>query len=155
MFGAFMALYLKTRIDKRLEIKYIKISLDDELSEIISIISKMDETFSKTSRIPNEYLNDLDSSTESFHHNRNKLYMIAHDDLRREILSFYKSLEVSVVKYQNKVDTLALPTPGEAANHELVAVMTTFREHSSRASAIKSTLKKYCYYLLWIPTKGR
>lgn len=146
--GGFFAVIFRLRLERKQEINHIKISLTDELDEICSIITKMNETYSATTPhiISNQYLNDLSKNTESFNFHRQKFYLINNPDLRKEIVSFYKKLSKNISDSLNTVGTLGESQTG----NDHAQIVTNFNNISTEAAGISRKITSYKYKALWI-----
>jgi hypothetical protein len=144
--GGFFAVVIRARMDKRTEINYIQTALNDELVTICSIIDKLNETCRTTHTIPNTYLNELNDNKESFNYHRIKIFLINNEDLRREIVVFYKDLDEVIKDSINKVGKLG-DTESDAHDH----IASKFTQLKSKALSLKTNLAnhKYKVFLLF------
>lgn len=143
--GGFFATLVSSRIQKKNEVEFIKISLIDELHEINSIISRMIDTHKTAHPLPNSYLNDLQSNTDSFKHHKKRLFLIRNETLRRDTVSFYKNLSESIEDSINQVGKLG-DTESDTTFDKIV---TKFTGIQTQAAAIKLRIEKYKYYIIW------
>jgi len=136
-FGGFMGEVLNIFMQNKRERTYIIISLDDELTEIIDIISKFSETFENSGNANKKYIVDLSNSMSSFALHKNKLYLFKNYTLRRRITSFYKSLNNIISEDGSKVGTLAQTAEAKAEQREIVK---KFKDIVTTANSIKDSL---------------
>lgn len=147
--GGFIATIVNSRVLKKSEIEYIKIGLIDELHEICSIIGKMKDTYKTTHIVSNSYLNDLQKNTDSFKYHKQRLFLIRKENLRREIVQFYKDLEENISESINKVGKL-----GEAqVDNTHDQIVSKFIDIQTAASSIEDKVKNYKYMILWFSSK--
>jgi len=144
--GGFFAVIIRSRVEKKQQLDYLKISLADELHDIVSIIEKMSETFTKTDNIHNDYINSLTANAESFNATKQKLFIIEKEDLRRDIIGFYKKLSETNKDSINKVGSLAEESKINPNNE----IIRKFEALSATATAIKQKIKAYKYCAFWV-----
>lgn len=145
--GGFFAVIFRLRLERREEINHIKTSLTDELTEIASIISKLNDTYNATSPhiIPNTYLNDLNENMGSFDFHKQKLYLISDSTLRKDISVFYKKLSKNINDSINTVGQLGESQIG-SDHQQIVSAFTTL---ATEAKALGIRISNYKYGLIW------
>lgn len=144
--GGFFAVIIRSRLERKQEVEFIKISFIDELNEICLIISNMTETHRTSKSIQNEYLNSLSENTEVFTINKQKLFFIDKEDLRRDIISFYKKLNENIQDSINKVGTLSQDTQGDQSS----AIVQKFETIAASAKTINTKIQAYKYCVFWM-----
>ena len=144
--GGFGAVIIRSRVEKRDEIEYIKIGLTDELKEICSIMQKLQETYKTTKIVSNSYLNELNDNTESYLHHKQRIFLIKDSDLRRKIAVFYKDLHEQIKDSLNKVGKLG-ENPADGAHDPIVQ---KFNSIQSKGEEVYNELSKYRYKIFWI-----
>jgi len=143
--GGFLAVSIRSRIDKKAEIVYIKIGLSDELDEICTIVDKLIETCSATHIIPNSYLNNLNDNNTAYGYHKLKLFLINDAKLRKEITSFYKELSEIILDSRNKVGKL-----GESANDDHDKIAEKFVAIKAKTESVRTKISKYKYKPYWL-----
>src|SRR3989339_972550 len=88
------------------ELKSIKVSIGDELSEIESNIHNMYEVWEKAKTLSPSYLAALLQSTTAFDTLRTRLFLIKDQTLRKKVVAFYKKLKDAIKKHEGKVGSL-------------------------------------------------
>lgn len=145
--GGFAAVFIRARLDKRQEINYIKISINDELHDICDIIGRLNETYSKSQLVSNDYLNELSKSTDSYKFHKQRMFILNSESLRRDIYNFYKKLDVIINESRNRVGTLGeKPTDSNSSHDSIINKLTSI---STEAYTLSQRLKKYKYRLFW------
>jgi len=138
--GGFFAAFARLRLETGQEIDFVKISLNDELQEICSIISKMTETHRASGSIPKMYFDDLSENTDSFKQHKPRLFLVGSSDLRKEICDFYKDLTAEIKKSQNTVGTLNEVDAQTTVTTEVIANFTAIK---SKAETLKTHIGNY------------
>ena len=136
--GGYFAVRIRLNAERKQEVKVIKISLCDELDEIIAIIDKLLESARVSHIIHNDYLNDLKNTTEAFDFHRQKFYIFKDDSLRKDILKFYRGLVKSINESLNVSGTLQQNPPTNSDS-----TIQTFRNHKTEACSLRTHLHKY------------
>jgi hypothetical protein len=80
----------RARRERARELEAIKSSLRDELNEIETTIKNMREVREKSKILYPSYVNDMLANTTAFDSLRLRLFLIKDDELRKQIVSFYK-----------------------------------------------------------------
>jgi hypothetical protein len=121
------------------ELKAIKIGIADELSEIESVIKNMHEVWEKSKVFHPTYVADLLASTSAYDVARPRLFLIRNQELRKQLVVFYKKLKDTAKKSEGKLGTLA-DTPEAIA--EQTGFETSFQQLGTDAKLIKEKLDK-------------
>lgn len=143
IFGGSTAVVVRLRLEKKQEIAYIKITFVDEIQEIYTIIDKMCETHKTTNTVPMTYINDISENTKSFETNKQRLFLIGDQSLRKRIYDFYKKLNNEIKK---AVETVGSLKEGDA---QTAAVISTFNGIQTEAKALEKAIKDYKYKAFW------
>ena len=120
------------------ELKAIKISLCDELGEIVTTVKNMHEVWEKSKILYPSYISDLASNTTAFDSLRQRLFLISDDALRTQIVAFYKKLKDTAKKSRGKVGTLAQTAEALA---EQTGIESDFKTLGAEAKLIQDSLK--------------
>ncbi|MCK5319864.1 hypothetical protein KAJ61_00560 [Candidatus Parcubacteria bacterium] len=141
--GAFLAIlggavveYVKIYFDKRQELKCIKISLNDELEEIIDIINKLNEMWEQKKIVHKTYINDLESNMTTYEHHRTRLFLFTDSKIRRSISKFYKDLKKNINDTKKEAGTLDDSAESIA---EQTQINTKFADLKTRAIGINKS----------------
>ena len=129
--------WLKLRMEKRQELKFLKISFVDELHEICSIIEKLSETWERSSMVHKAYIDELSDNMSAFGHHRNRIFLFKKTTVRRELITFYKKLKEAIKDCEGKVGSLA-ETP--EAKSEQEAVKNKFCTLKTEAETLEGKL---------------
>lgn len=92
--------------ERRSELKAIKSSLSDELSEIELTVKNMHEVWEQTHIFGVKYVTDLLTCTSTYDSYRQRFFLIKDTELRKEITAFYKKMKDTVKKAEGKVGSL-------------------------------------------------
>jgi hypothetical protein len=138
--GGVVGEYLKVRMQNRKERNYIISNLEDELVEIIDIISKFNETFenSGTGTANKKYIIDLGNSMSLYTNHKDRLFLFKNKSLRREINVLYKDLKTLISESEGKVGTLANTPESKAQQKEIVQ---KYKDISTQAQTLKGKFK--------------
>lgn len=146
--GGFFAVIARLRLERKQEIDYIKISLIDELEELVVIIGNMLKTQETAKSLPKIYLDDMLENTESFKEHKKRLFLINKKEVRKAICDFYKKLESGIKSSNNAVGTLDESNTQQAA--EVTKVVNSFTLMKTEATDLQTTISTYKYKILWL-----
>ncbi len=145
VFGAFLAVGGGAANDefaswrsRRRERKAISISISDELTEILQILSNIKTVWEATRTLVPSHLKDLKTCTSTYDGLRQRLFLIKNEKLRKEITAFYRDLKSAVNSNAHKAGSLS---KNETAQKEQEEIANKFIGFISRAENIQSKLK--------------
>lgn len=124
---------------KREERKNLKIMLSDDLTEVITIISNMNEVWDKTKELFPAYLYDLESCMPTCRDNRMQLTLLKDEELRNDILTFYRDFQGTIQSNAKKAGNLAETSESQSEQKEIAEKIA---ELGKRAQDLKIRLKK-------------
>lgn len=117
--GGWLGYEIRAKRDDRRELGAMKTTLGDELSSIEGTIRTMHETWTQSQVLYPAYISDLSSSTSSYENLRMRLFLIKDEELRKEIIMFYKKFKDILIKSEGNVGTLAESTEAVAAQTKI------------------------------------
>lgn len=145
VFGALLAIvggYIGDEIrswrERSRERDSIKISLRDEISDIKSTIDKMHEVWTQASVLSSGYISSLISNTEAYDNLRIRLFLIKEEDVRKEIVGFYKELRDTCKKSRGKIGSLGDSTE---IRTEQTNIHSDFQSLGTKAHTLIGKLK--------------
>ena len=145
--GGILAILLNSRSEQKKEIEYIKISLEDEISEFQTTIRNMLETTKTSQYIPKKYLDELSANMEFFYNHRTKLFLINNKETRRQIRTFYKHLKDQI---ESTMSSKALGSLDDAVtNPDLDKAVNTFNKILTDATSLEATLNQINFKILY------
>jgi uncharacterized protein YeeX (DUF496 family) len=136
--GGFIGDEFRSYRERQRERKAIKISIIDELEDIMTIIKNMHEVWEKSKLLHPSYVADLLASTSIYESFRTRLFLIKEAELRKELNAFYKKLKDLAHKSEGKLGSLA-DTP--EASTEQSGFDAAFQALGSDAKTIKEKLE--------------
>jgi hypothetical protein len=113
----------------------IKISLVDELQEIVSTIEGMHEVWEETQILSRRYVTTLLNGTSVYNNFRMRFFLIKDSKLRKEIHDFYKKLQNTATKVDDKLGNLS-------ESEEQSKFDDQFQTISNEAKALQKKLDK-------------
>jgi len=131
------------RRDCSREVKSIKVSIGDELSEIETTIQKMNEVWEKSKTLYPSYLSALQENTSAFDGLRERLFCLKNATLRKRVVAFYKKFKDTVKENKGKVGSLA-ETPDVKAEQANIA--STFKALEGEAKSIREELESKSWW---------
>ena len=141
--GGILAILLNSRSEQNKEIEYIKISLEDEISEFQTTIRNMLETTKTSQYIPKKYLDELSANMEFFYNHRTKLFLINNKETRRQIRMFYKHLKEAI-------ELTLISDSMDNTNKAVDKSVNTFNKILADATSLETTLKGIKFKILYI-----
>lgn len=149
IFGGFLANLIKLRLENKQEVKCIKISLIDEVTELSKIISRMLETQKTAKNLNKNYLDELLENIEAFNSHKNRLFLISDKKTRDDLRQFYKKLVAETKKSLNSSVVGTLNEDDHQQTAKVSEVVTIFGKIEAEALGLINTLDKYKYKALW------
>ena len=93
--GGVVTEILKSWLESRKDLKILKTLLLDNLHEVITILENLIEVFKQANQISPAYLEQLDEQSKFFDGTlKEKTFAINKEDLRKDIIAFYKKLKI-------------------------------------------------------------
>ena len=148
--GGFLATVIKLRLENKQEIKCIKISLVDEVSELSKIIGRMLETQKTSKNLHKNYLDEILENMESFDGYKNRSFLIGDKTTRDDLRQFYKKL---IIETKNSLNSSVVGTLNEddiQQTAKVSAVVTSFTTIGTEAKNLITTIESYKYKAFWI-----
>ena len=140
--GGILAILLNSRSEQKKEIEYIKISLEDEISEFQTTIRNMLETTKTSQYIPKKYLDELSANMEFFYNHRTKLFLINNKETRRQIRMFYKHLKEAI-------ELTLISDSMDNTNKAVDKSVNTFNKILTDATSLEATLNQINFKILY------
>ncbi len=124
--------------ERKREEKSIKICIRDELAEIETITTKMNEVWTTAHVLPDKYVQELLDSTTNYDKLRIRLFLIKEDKTRKDINSFYKTLKTACRTQSDKVGSLSDDPEAQKRQEE---ANNTFQNLASSAKELQEKLQ--------------
>ncbi len=141
--GGILGYEYNARRDSSRELKSIKVSISDELSDIETTIHTMYEVWEKSKTLYPSYFATLQQGTSSFDCLRERLWLIKDAALRKKVVSFYKKLKDVIKENESKIGSLS-DTPETKA--EQASIATTFKSLEGEAKDLRFSLEKKSFW---------
>lgn len=119
------------------ELKAIKSSIVDELTEQQAIIGNMKEVWEKTKTLIPSYIWDLKSCSATFDGIRQRLFLIKDNKLRNKIISYYKDLKSTIQVEGKRAGSLS---KSDKSQNEQKEIADKFIALSDKAKEIQNEL---------------
>jgi ribosomal protein L7/L12 len=152
IFGGFIAVVVRLRLEKKQEIEYIKTSLIDELAEIVTTISDILKTQDTAKYLPQIYFDNLSQSIDSFSRHKQRLFIIQDAILRKGTYAFYKKLE-SAIKNSKNVVGGSLDDNDAKQTAEVAKVVASLNTIKTDAEKLENNLNNYKFRTFWFCKK--
>lgn len=125
--------------EKRRECNAIKVSLNDELTEICQILNKIKTVWETTQTlVPSYIIRDLTTCTSTYDGLRQRLFLIKDETVRKDITTFYRDLKSAVNSNARKAGSLSR---NENIQKEQEEIANKFIGFIGRAEKIQDKLK--------------
>jgi len=135
--GGILGDEIRSSRENKRELKSIKTTIGDELGEIEATVTNMHEVWVQAKVLPQNYVANLQGDTTAFDNLRMRLFLIEDENLRKDIISFYKKLKDTCKNSKGKIGTLA---DTDEARGQQANIDSEFQKLGSGAKSIKERL---------------
>lgn len=125
--------------ERRRERNAIKVSLSDELTEIVTILNKIKNVWEANhTLVPSYIIKDLTSCTSTYDSLRQRLFLIRDINTRKDITTFYRDLKSAVNSNARRAGSLSKNADIQKEQEEIAKKFIDFID---KAEKIQERLK--------------